>query len=99
MSIGHSFSVGVMHVDLHLPGCRSLKQKRGRLAKVMNHIRKKHQIAVAEVGDHNVWGRAGLAVVALSRQRDLVNQMLEAVAQTLMREQEAELVYYEIEFR
>ncbi len=96
-SIGHPFSVGILHIDLHLPECRSLKEKRGRLARVMNHLRKRHAVVVAEVGDHDVWGRAGLAAVTLSGDRDLVVQILEAVATTLTREPDAELLRHEIE--
>ena len=96
-SLGHSFTVGVLHADLHLPGCRSLKEKRGRLAKVMNHLKKTHPVVVAEVGDQNIWGRAGLAAVTLSTSRDIVDRILEATAQTLMREGDIELLRHEIE--
>ena len=96
-SIGHPFTIGVLHVDLHLPGCRSLKEKRGRLAKVMNHLRKSHPIVVAEVGDHDVWGRAGLAAVTLSPDRNMAQRILEAAAATLARDHDEELSWHEIE--
>jgi uncharacterized protein YlxP (DUF503 family) len=96
-SVGHPFTIGVLHVDLHLPGCRSLKEKRGRLARIMNHLRKKHPVVVAEVGDHDVWGRAGLAAVSLSPDRNLASQILEAAAQTLAHDQDEELLWHEIE--
>ena len=35
-------------------GCASLKEKRGRLARLMNALRKKHPVVVCEVGDQNV---------------------------------------------
>ena len=96
-SIGHPFTVGVLHIDLHLPGCRSLKEKRGRLARVMNHLRKTHPIVIAEVGDQDVWGRAGLAAVTLSPARDLAQRILEAAAATLIRDRDEELLWHEIE--
>lgn len=96
-SVGHPFTVGVLHIDLHLPVCHSLKEKRGRLARVMNHLRKVHPVVVAEVGDHNVWGRAGLAAVTLSPSRDLAGRVLDAVAETLMNESDVELLWHEIE--
>jgi len=97
MSIGHPFTVGILHIDLHLPCCHSLKEKRGRLAKVMNHLRKKHPVVVAEVGDQNTWDRAGLAAVTLSPSRDLANRILDAAADTLAKDGEIELVWHEIE--
>jgi len=96
-SLGHHFTVAVLHADLHLPACHSLKEKRGRLARVMNHLRKKHPVAVAEVGDQDVWGRAGLAAVALSTSRDMACPIMEAVAETLMQDGEIELLWHEIE--
>jgi uncharacterized protein YlxP (DUF503 family) len=96
-SLGHHFTIGVLHLDLHLPGCHSLKEKRGRLARVMNHLRKVHPVVVAEVGDQDVWGRAGLAAVTLSSDRNLANKILEAAAATLARDGEIELLWHEIE--
>lgn len=96
-SIGHPFTVGVLHIDIHLPACQSLKEKRGRLAKVMNHLRKTHPVVVAEVGDQNVWGRAGLAAVTLSADRNLVAKILDAVADTLASDKDVELVWHEVE--
>lgn len=96
-STDHHFSVGILHIDLRLHGCKSLKEKRGRLARVMNHLRKKHAVVVAEVGDQQIWGRAGLAAVTLSTSEPLVTRLLEAVAETLGNEREVELVWYDIE--
>jgi uncharacterized protein YlxP (DUF503 family) len=96
-SVGHPFTVGILQLDLRLPGCRSLKEKRGRLARAINALRKTHPVVVAEVGDQNVWGRAGLAAAALSTDRDLVTRVLEAVADTLAHQPEVELLYHEIE--
>jgi uncharacterized protein len=96
-SMGHPFTIGVLHIDLHLPGCRSLKEKRGRLARVMNHLRKTHPVVVAEVGDQNIWGRAGLAAVTLSPDRNLADKILTAAAETLARDGEIELLSHDIE--
>jgi uncharacterized protein YlxP (DUF503 family) len=96
-SIGHPFAVGILQVDLHLPGCRSLKEKRGRLARVMTALRKAHPVVVAEVGDQDTWGRAALAAVSLSTDRDLATRILEAAAHDLTRQPDIELLYHEIE--
>ena len=96
-SIGHPFTIGVLHIDLHLPCCRSLKEKRGRLARILNHLHKKHRVVVSEVGDQNVWRRAGLAAVTISPSRDLADQILQAAAATLSRDGEVELVWHQIE--
>ena len=96
-SLGHPFTIGVLHLDLHLPGCQSLKEKRGRLARVMNHLRKTHPLVVAEVGDQDVWGRAGLAAVTLSPDRNVAQRILEAAADIVARDGDIELLWHEIE--
>jgi uncharacterized protein YlxP (DUF503 family) len=97
-SLGHHFTIGVLHLDVHLPGCRSLKEKRGRLARVLNRLRKRHPVAVAEVGDQDVWGRAGLAAVTLSSDHALAARILEGVTQTLLDDADIELLWHETEY-
>ena len=96
-SLGHPFTVGVLHLDVRLPGCRSLKEKRGRLARLMNHLAKKQRVVVSEVGDQDVWSRAGLAAVTLSTDRDLATRILEDTAKLAIRERDIELLAHYIE--
>ena len=96
-SLGHSFTVGILYLDVHLPGCQSLKEKRGRLARLLTHLRKMHPVVLAEVGNQDVWGRAGLAAAALSTDANLVTRVLEAVAETLTQQPDVELLFHEIE--
>ena len=92
-----SITVGLLEADLLLPLCRSLKEKRGILSKTMSHLRKKHGISVAEVAMHDTWGRSGLAVTTVSGNRAVAEQTLRAVAHTLERDREVQLVNYYIE--
>lgn len=95
--LGYSLTVGLLEADLMLPLCRSLKDKRGILAKTMNHLRKKHAVSVAEVARHDTWGRAGLAVTTVSGSRDVAERTLRAVAHTLEREPDVQLVDWSVE--
>jgi uncharacterized protein YlxP (DUF503 family) len=52
--------------DLRLPGCRSLKEKRAVLRPVLDGLRNRHPVAVAEVGRHDEWQRAGVGVATVS---------------------------------
>jgi uncharacterized protein YlxP (DUF503 family) len=53
-------------MDLRLAGCNSLKEKRSRLRPVVEGIRGRYRVAVAETGHQDTWQRAevGVAVVA-----------------------------------
>ncbi|MBI3735059.1 DUF503 domain-containing protein [Candidatus Sumerlaeota bacterium] len=96
-STGHAFTIGVLELDLHLPLCHSLKAKRGILARVMNQLRKHFPVTVAEVGDHDVWGRAGLAAVTISGDPSVAESILNDAARSIERSREVELIHFEIE--
>jgi uncharacterized protein len=41
---------------LRLPGCASLKEKRGRIKPFINRLRREFNLSVAEVGLNDKWG-------------------------------------------
>ncbi len=55
-------------VQLHLSDCRSLKAKRSVLRPIIEGIRRRFQVAVAEVDHQDTWQRTtvGVAVVSAS---------------------------------
>ena len=53
-------------IDLHLPGVRSLKEKRGILKTLIARLHKTFNVAVAEVELHDVWQSAALGVAVVS---------------------------------
>jgi hypothetical protein len=58
--------VAVVQVELHIPTSQSLKEKRAALRPIVEGIRHRFQISVAEVGYQDKWQRAlvGMAVVS-----------------------------------
>ena len=70
--------VGLLSIELHLPGSRSLKDKRMVLRGIKDRLRK-FNVAVAEVAHQDLWQRAGLGVVTVSTTNARVDQELAAV--------------------
>lgn len=68
-----------MEIDLHLPACRSLKAKRAVLRPIVEGLRSRFRVSVAEVGDQDLWQRAeiGVAVVGgtTSHVEDVMNEI------------------------
>ena len=52
-------------INRHLPACRALKAKRAVLRPIVEGLRSRFRVSVAEVGDQDLWQRAkiGAAVV------------------------------------
>jgi uncharacterized protein YlxP (DUF503 family) len=79
-------TIGVCTFELHLPGARSLKDKRQVVRSVKERLRARHNVAVAEVEEHaDLWQRAGIAVVSVASHREVLVQLFA----TILREAEA----------
>jgi uncharacterized protein YlxP (DUF503 family) len=89
--------VGVLRLTLYIHGAASLKDKRQVLRKVVDRLRSRFNVSVAEVGDNDVWQRAVVAISAVSNDRSFVNEVLDkcardagAIAEIVNREMEIE---------
>ena len=71
--------IGLLQIELHLPESRSLKDKRQPLRSVLTRVRQNHNVSVAEVGHHDEWQRAGLAVVGVNTARAAMERTLDQV--------------------
>ncbi len=65
-------------VNLSLPACRSLKEKRGRLAPLLAALRRRFELAAAEVGAQDAWTTSTVACAALSTDAVHNQQVLQA---------------------
>ncbi len=71
--------IGLLILDLHLPGARSLKDKRQVLRSLEARVRNHFNVSLAEVEHQDLWQRSRLAVVSVNTDRDHLEQTLLAV--------------------
>jgi uncharacterized protein YlxP (DUF503 family) len=64
--------------DLHLPGCHSLKDKRGVVKPLTSALRRTLNVSVAETGRQDLWQRAEIACAVVGSARDVVEETLRA---------------------
>ena len=95
--LNFSVVIGLLEVDLRLPLCRSLKTKRGIVARILNHLRKQHPLSAAEVGSLQAWSRAGLAAVTVSNDRAVAERNLRGAIRMLQTDRDVELVDYSMQ--
>ena len=71
--------VALLRLDLRIPGCGSLKEKRHVVKTITSGIRTRFGVSVAETGSHELWQRTelGVAVVAgeLHRARKVCHEV------------------------
>jgi uncharacterized protein YlxP (DUF503 family) len=73
-------TVGILTFEIHLPGARSLKDKRQVVRSLKEGLRARHNVAVAELEEHaDLWQRASLAIVSVAGRRDPLERLFEKV--------------------
>lgn len=68
--------VGIVRVDLHLPGARSLKDKRQVVRSMKERIRERVHASVAEVEYQDLWQRAALGIAVVAEDGAQVHELL-----------------------
>jgi uncharacterized protein YlxP (DUF503 family) len=89
--------VGILRVDLLLPGNHSLKEKRHTLKRIKESVKSRFNVSVAEVDHHDLWQRAVMGVVAVDTVGAHANSVLDQVLDHIEGYPEAEVVNHEIE--
>jgi len=84
--------VGLLSLDLHFPGARSLKDKRRALRSLEDRLRRRFNVAVAEVGHHDLRQRCQLAVVSVNTDQDRLVSTLDGVGGETERSAEIEVL-------
>ena len=91
--------VGVLQIDVHLPGAHSLKDKRSILKSLKDQLRGRFNVAVAEVDSTEKWQRATLGVSTLGDDRTYVDNLLNQVTEWVRATGLVELIQIEREDR
>jgi uncharacterized protein YlxP (DUF503 family) len=92
--------IGAVRVRLHLPGCSSLKEKRGLLKPLLARLRREFSVAAAETELQDVWQSAELAIVTVANEPAHVEARLQNVVSWIEHNRpEVEVVDSEFELR
>jgi uncharacterized protein YlxP (DUF503 family) len=70
--------VAIQTWELHLPGCHSLKEKRGVLKPLTIGLRRSFNVSVAETNHQDLWQRAEIACAVVGTDRGVVEETLRA---------------------
>jgi uncharacterized protein YlxP (DUF503 family) len=69
--------VGAAIVEIHVHGSRSLKQKRGVVRSIIQRVRNRFNLSVAEVGGQDTWQRASLGLGIVGSDETTLRRQLE----------------------
>lgn len=79
-------SIGILVLILRIPGCGSLKEKRGRLRPLIAQLHKNYNLSVAEVDDLDIWGRTVIGCALVSNDANRTRSVLQKAANWVDRE-------------
>lgn len=89
--------VGVCRIDLMVHESQSLKAKRQALRKVIDGIKNRFNVSVAEVADQDLWQRATIGISAVGTDRAFVNSVIDKVLNFIEDQHVVELMDHEME--
>ncbi len=72
--------LALLTLHLHLPGCTSLKEKRGRLKPLLHRLHREFNLSVAEMGLQDHWQQALVGCAMVGNERIPLEQSLQAVS-------------------
>lgn len=71
-------TIGILTLRLFLPGCTSLKEKRGLLKPLLARLHREYNVAAAEIDYQDRWQEAVIGVATLSNEAAQVRRVLQA---------------------
>ncbi len=89
--------VGTGLIDLRIPGCGSLKEKRSVLKAIIRRTQNEFNCSIAEVGDNDLWRRARIGFSAVGNDAPTVNAKMDHILRFIDRLELALVVRTRIE--
>lgn len=90
--------IGFLYLDIHFPYCHSLKEKRKRLYSIRDRLKKRYNVALAEIDDQNKWQRTKIGIVTLNNQKKIVESLFNKIIADAEGIIDGEILDYRIEY-
>jgi uncharacterized protein YlxP (DUF503 family) len=72
--------LATLTIHLHIPGCASLKEKRGRIKPLISRLRREFNLSVAEMGLQDTWQEAVIGCAMIGNDHAFLQSALGNVA-------------------
>ncbi len=72
-------SIALLTLHIHLPGCSSLKEKRGKIKPILSRLHREFNVATAELDLQDVWQDTLIGCVTLSSDTPQNQRLLQQV--------------------
>jgi len=90
--------IGLLTLEIYIPYSHSLKEKRKTLNKIKDRLKKRYNIAFAELAYMNKWQRSKIGMVTLNTQKSMIEKILQKIIREIEENIEGEILQKEIYF-
>ena len=89
--------IGICHLDLLIRENSSLKGKRRILKKIIERVKNKFNVSIAEVGNHDLWQSSQIGFCMVGNDRRFINSALDKIVLFIEGISSAEIIKSESE--
>lgn len=89
--------IGLLQLELRIAGSHSLKDKRQVIQSLIEQVRRRLNLSVAEVGHQDAWQSATLGVACVANERRFLDEVMSKAEQFFECDPRIEIVESQIE--
>jgi len=89
--------VGLLTLDLHIFEAHSLKEKRFVIKSLIDRVKSKFNVSVAEVDANDLWQRSVIGIAFVSNETVMVNKVFEQIKNLVVSIHSVELLDSQME--
>lgn len=89
--------VGLLTLDLHIPQAHSLKEKRFVIKSLIDRIKNKFNVSVAELDANDLWQRSVIGIAHVSNETVMINKVFEQIKNLVISIHSVELINSSVE--
>jgi len=89
--------IGILKIEFHIHENRSLKEKRKIVKSMLNRVKSRFNVSIAEIGANDKWQRIELGITTVGNDRAHIDSSLSSVISFLDRMYLAEIIDYSTE--
>ncbi len=90
--------IGFLSLEIFLPYSHSLKDKRQRLSSLISRLKRKYNVAFAELDYQKKWQRTRIGVVTLNNQKRVVESIFQRIIVDAEKNIDGQIIDHQIYF-
>ena len=90
--------IGFLSLEIYLPYSHSLKEKRKTIVSLKDRVKKKYNVAFAELEYHDKWQRSKIGIVTLNNNKTMVEFIFQKILSEAEENIEGEIISTDIHY-